>query len=231
MHVSISSFLDDRHRPWVRLLLTVLLSALLHGALIFAVRVGQIERPGAVSHRLNVRLTNVEQPLPPREEQQPVLVHAIDKASPVPLPEPKPAPPSPQPPSPSTEPQQAKPSDAKPGMPEQAAGATTLDMPLPEDTTYYPAREVDEHPVLASGGRPVYPEKAAQDNIKGEVTVLILLNENGAADEVSIIEAKPAGVGFEEAVTAWLRDARFNPAMRKGRAVKARVVYHVSFEP
>lgn len=209
-------------KPYLRLALMVLLSAAVHGALIFAVRVGQIERPGGVSHRLQVRLADVDQPVP-REEKQQVLLRALDRpASPPEL-----RPPSPQ----AAEPQQATPSEAKPGMPEQAAGATTLDMPLPEDTTYYPARQVDEHPVLVSGGKPVYPDKAGRDNIKGEVTVLMMLNENGAADAVSIVGVKPEGMGFEEAVIAWLHDARFKPAMRKGRAVKARVVYHVTFDP
>lgn len=238
MRVSRPASSAPRHRAYVRLGLMLLLSALLHGALIFAVRVGQVERPGSASQRLTVRLANVDQPIPRRAEQPRASVRAMETASPPAPPElkaappqPAPAPASPQPAAQSEQPQQGKPSEAKPGMPEQAAGATTLDMPVPEDTTYYAAREVDEHPVLVSGGRPVYPEQAARDNVKGEVTVLMLLNEHGAADEVSIIDAKPAGQGFEQAVIAWLRDARFKPAMRKGRAVKARVVYHVSFDP
>lgn len=224
-------------QTYARLGLMLLLSALLHGALILAVRVGQVERPGAASQRLTVRLAKMDQPVPP-PPQQPASPRALERPSPLaqpdarpPAPQAEPGPPSREAPAQSAQPQPAKPGAAKPGMPEEAAGATTLDMPLPEDTTYYPARDVDEHPVLVSGGRPVYPEQAARDNVKGEVTVLMLLNEHGAADEVSIIDAKPANEGFEQAVIAWLRDARFKPAMRKGRAVKARVVYHVTFEP
>lgn len=222
-------------KPYIRLVLMVLLSAALHGAVIFAVRVGQIERPGDTSHHLQVRLADVEQPVPQEEKQQ-VLLQAPDKAPPRIDASPKLQPearrdPQPSPPPQAAAPQPTAPRDAKPGMPEEAAGATTLDIPLPADATYYPAREVDEHPSLVSGGKPVYPDKAGRENIKGEVTVLMMLNEHGAADEVSIVEAKPEGMGFEEAVIAWLRDARFKPAMRGGRAVKARVVYHVTFEP
>jgi periplasmic protein TonB len=212
--------------PYRRLAAAVCLSALLHGVLLLGFRVGQIERPGDVSHRLQVRLADVEQPVA-HEEKPRVLLRALDTPAARTLPEPQP---QPVPPPPVVEPQQTKPSDAKPGMTEQAAGATTLDIPLPEDSNYYPARQVDEHPSLVSGGKPVYPEKAGRDNVKGEVTALILLNEHGAADEVSIVDAKPTGAGFEEAVILWLRDARFKPAMRKGRAVKARVVYHVTFD-
>lgn len=215
-------------KPYTRLALMVLLSAVVHGALIFAVRVGQIERLGEMSHHLQVRLGDVEQPAPQKEQQR-VLLRAIDKAVPPARPEPSPLlqPAQPQP----TKSPDAKSTDAKAGMPEEAAGATTLDIPLPADTTYYPAREVDEHPFLVNGGKPVYPDKAGRDNIKGEVTVLIMLSEHGTADEVSVVEAKPEGMGFEEAVIAWLRDAHFKPAMRQGRAVRARVVYHVTFEP
>jgi protein TonB len=230
--------LAGRRTIYARLGLMLALSALLHGALILAVRVGQVERPGTSPQRLTVRLANADRPIPPRPQQQPVPLRALEKPLPLTqpaarpaVPQPEPAPPSPAASAQSVQPQQATPSGAKPGMPEAAAAATTLDVPLPEDTTYYPARDVDEHPLLVSGGRPVYPEQAARDNVKGEVTVLMLLNEHGAADEVSIIDARPAGQGFEQAVLAWLRDARFKPAMRKGRAVKARVVYHVTFEP
>lgn len=216
--------LDGRAKPYARLVLAVLLSATVHGALIFAVRVAQIERPGEADRRLQVRLMDMDQPAA-REEKPAVLLRAIDKAAPAVRPEPEPSP-SIQP----VEPRQAKPPDARPGMPEQAAGATTLDIPVPADDTYYPAREVDSHPSLVSGGKPVYPDEAGRGNIKGEVTVLMMLNEDGAADAVSIVNAKPEGMGFEEAVITWLRDARFKPALRKGRAVKARVVYHVTFD-
>ena len=212
--------------PYWRLVAAVCVSTMIHATLLLAVRIGQVEHPGEFAHRLNVRLAAVEQPASLRKEAQPVLVRAIDKPSTVVRSEPAPVSP-PQ----ALESAQARPNDAKSGMPEQAAGVTTLDIPLPEDTAYYPAREVDDHPSLVSGGKPVYPEKPGRENLKGEVTVLMMLNEHGIADEVSVVEAKPEGAGFEEAVIAWLRDARFKPAMRKGRAVKARVVYHVTFEP
>lgn len=217
---------DDRKRPHLRLALMLLVSAAVHGALLFAVQVGRIERPGAVPRGLQVRLAEVQRPAAPAPEAAPApLPPTGDEPAPEVPREPSPAPPGP------AQAQQDGPAAATPGMPEEAAGATTLDIPLPPDPNYYPARQVDEHPVLVSGGKPVYPEEAARRELRGEVIVLMLLNEHGAADEVSIVEARPPGMGFEEAVIAWLENARFRPAMRQGRAVKARVVYRVSFDP
>ena len=90
---------------------------------------------------------------------------------------------------------------------------------------------MDEHPALISAERPVYPEKAAAANVKGDVLALFLLNENGTVDEVSVLEQNPPGYALGEAVTEWLQHAQFKPAMRHGRAVKMRVVYRVTFEP
>ena len=219
--------LTTRIQPHWRLAVAVALSLLLHAALLLSFQVGQIERPGEPVRRLQVRLADADSPAVARkEEPQPVLIRDINKPEPLP----KPAEPSQARPEPAELPPQSRPQEARPGMTEQAAGATTLDMPLPADPTYYPARQVDEHPVLVSGGKPVYPEKAGKDNVEGEVTVLILLNEHGAADEISIVDAKPEGMGFEQAVVAWLQDARFKPALRKDRAVKSRVVYRVTFD-
>lgn len=222
------SLLTRTRRSTLRLGLALALSAALHAAALFAVRVGKVERPGPVAPKLTVRLA----PQPSRPDA-PVLQSPPQPDSPVPEPAPQPeAPPvaveAPSPPKPASP---AAEGEAREGMPEAAAGTTTLDLPLPPDPTYYPARLVDEHPVLVSGGKPVYPDEAARRDLKGEVIVLMLLNEHGRADEVSIVQAEPSGMGFEEAVIAWLREARFRPAMRQGRAVKARVVYHVTFEP
>jgi protein TonB len=218
-----------------RLFVALVLSAALHAALLLGVRVGQVERPGKPPGRLVVRLAQAPVREPPMETtpdaanraSEPRAVPTEPEAAETPLPPSAPAGAA----TPPSAAESAAQEPARPGMPEAAAKANTLDLPLPPDPTYYPARQVDEHPVLLSGGKPNYPEEAAQRNLAGEVIVLMLLNEHGYADEVSIIEVKPPGVGFEEAVTAWLTQARFKPAVRQGRAVKARVVYHVTFEP
>ncbi|MEJ5210553.1 MAG: energy transducer TonB [Burkholderiales bacterium] len=225
------SKIPPHHLRNLPIVLAVALSALLHAALLLGTRVGQVERPGVVPHRLEVRLAQVEPARKPEKSAASDAGLPPQAAEPEPLPDPAPPPRSRSDPAQPAPDPGADMTPARPGMPQAAAGSTTIDLPLPPDPTYYPARQVDEHPVLLSDTKPVYPEEAARSNLPGEVIVLMLLNEHGRADEVSIIEAKPPGKGFEEAVIAWLRDARFKPAVRQGRAVKARVVYHVTFEP
>lgn len=189
-------------------------SLVLHGVSLFGTRVGPGVGAGGPSRILEARLATV------------ASGHAQEKAPAAS--EPRPSGESLPPVAPgATE----SPVETPATLPEDAAPERVVDVPLPPDENYYPAREVDEHPVLVSGGRPVYPERAGLENVGGEVLVLMLLNEQGLADVVEIVEAKPEGYGFEEAVVDWLKHARFEPAVRKGRVVKARVVYRVTFEP
>lgn len=212
--------LSPRAKSLVRLLVMVELSLALHLAIIFGIQVGAVERGSLARPAIEARL------MPAQDAPQQILVKAIDRPIQSRVEEYQP-------------PAQAAPSESakspaeqhKPGLPEAAASPALVDAPLPLDPTYYPAREVDEHPALVSRVRPAYPAKAVEADVKGDVLVLFMLNENGSVDEVSVLEENPPGYGFDVAVNEWLKQARFKPAMRKGRAVKSRVVYRVTFEP
>lgn len=223
---SAATQLSPAARSALRLLVMLQASIALHIALILLPQFGAIERGAPPPRELQVTLA----PMPEAHSLQPVLLKAIDR--PVKTQARDWVPPAPDTP-PSPPPGQSPPSDEphKPGMPAEAAGATTLDIPLAADDTYYPLKELDEFPKLVRGGKPVYPRQAEDANLKGEVTVLFLLNEKGEVEDVSIVDVKPAGYGFEEAVMQWLAQARFKPAIRKGRVVKGRVVYRVQFDP
>lgn len=217
-----STSLSPRAKSLVRLLVMVELSLVLHLAIIFSIQVGAVERGGPARQPIEARLMSA----PPAQDAPQILVKAIDRPIKSRVEEYQP-------------PAQAVPGDSaksqaeqhKPGLPEAAASPTLVDAPLPLDPTYYPAREVDEHPALVSQVRPAYPARAVDADIKGDVLVLFMLNENGSVDEVSVLEENPPGYGFDAAVNEWLKQARFKPAVRKGRAVKSRVVYRVTFEP
>jgi len=59
--------------------------------------------------------------------------------------------------------------------------------------------------------------------------VRLFISESGAVDKALIVHAEPAGY-FEEAVQQAFRAARFAPAMKNGRAVKAEVVLEVRYD-
>jgi len=212
--------LSPRAKSLVRLLVMAELSLVLHLAIIFGIQVGAVERGSQARQPIEARL------MPAPDAPQQILVKAIDR--PIKSRVEEYQPPSQTAPSDSAK---AQAEQHKPGLPEAAASPTLVDAPLPLDPTYYPAREVDEHPALVSQVRPAYPAKAVKADVKGDVLVLFMLNENGSVDEVSVLEENPPGYGFDVAVNEWLKQARFKPAIRKGRAVKSRVVYRVNFEP
>jgi TonB family protein len=202
----------------IRLAYAVLISLGLHAFLLFEIQVGKVEQGGKPRHVIEARLAPSAAPDPSE-----TLVKAIDgpvetQAQDVPLPE-EAATPSPV--------QKTADAEAKPGMPEAAASPVLLDAPLPLDTTYYGLKEVDTPP--SKLGDPMYPEQAAKLNISGKVRIRLLLNENGGVDEATVLSVDPPGWGFETAVLAFLKDGRFKPAMRKGRAVRSTVNYELEF--
>lgn len=105
----------------------------------------------------------------------------------------------------------------------------TLEIPLIEDPTYYPAKQVDVHPAALHPIKPDYPDKAAEQGVEGSVVLLLLIDEAGRVKEATVAEANPEGY-FEESALAAFGPARFAPAQRQGRAVKSRVLIRVTYE-
>ena len=129
-------------------------------------------------------------------------------------------------PAPAAE-RKPQPRRAEPPTPALAVTAA-----LPPDPTFYPAAQLDRFPQELSRLKPAYPERAdAAGVVSGEVTLLLLIDESGAVNDASVVEAKPEGY-FEESALAWaLERARFTPAQRNGRSVKSRVLVKVSYSP
>lgn len=110
------------------------------------------------------------------------------------------------------------------------APVTALALPPTADLTYYPARELDVYPALRAPLRFEYPERAAHEHVGGSVRIMLLLDEAGAIDGVSVVAAEPPGY-FEDRVRAVFAAARFFPARKDGRAVKSRVLIDVNYDP
>lgn len=104
-----------------------------------------------------------------------------------------------------------------------------LEVPLLEDPTWYPAKQLDVHPTALYPIKPDYPDKGAERGVEGNVVLLLLIDEAGAVKEVTVMEANPEGV-FEESALSAFREARFAPAQKNGRVVKSRVLIRVSYE-
>lgn len=105
----------------------------------------------------------------------------------------------------------------------------TLEIPLIENPTWYPAKQVDVHPAALHPIKPDYPDKAAEQGVEGSVVLLLLIDEAGRVKEATVAEANPEGY-FEASALAAFRPARFAPAQRQGRAVKSRVLIRVTYE-
>ena len=97
------------------------------------------------------------------------------------------------------------------------------------EPTYYPARELDIYPAPLARLRFEHPERAARERVGGWLLIMLLIDETGAVNEVSVLTGEPAGY-FEDAVRAVFAAARFSPARKDGRVVRSRVLVNVEFD-
>lgn len=110
--------------------------------------------------------------------------------------------------------------DSPPHLPE---------LPTLMDARWYTAREVDVHPKPIQPIEPKYPEFAQKRGIQGSVVLQLKIDEFGDVQEVEVLESIPGGV-FDEASVKAFSAAKFYPAKRNGRDVRALVRIRVIFE-
>ncbi|HUW50563.1 MAG TPA: TonB family protein [Sulfuricella sp.] len=201
-----------------RLILVLVASLALHLALILGVQVKAVGEKGGVHRVMEVRVERVAEAevnaklstaLPDKIEKKTVAAEATHR----------------------DEAATSKPADrpASPVAEPPASSLPMLEMPLLEDPTWYPAKQLDVHPVALNPIKPVYPEKGVELGVDGKVVLLLLIDESGMVKDASVVEADPEGI-FEESALAAFRNARFAPAQKNGRAVKSRVLIRVSYE-
>jgi protein TonB len=201
-----------------KLALTLAASLILHFALIFGLQIRAVPAASQTGRVIQARLLEVQDASAAPVEPD-ALVAEVQEPEPPPLPSPEPA--LPEPPAP------APPASA--AAPESSANLPSIEVPLIEDPTYYTAREVDVHPAALQVIQPPYPDEAARANVTGSVVLLLLLDESGKVQELSVEEASPAGM-FEQSALDAFRNARFSPAQRQGRVVKSRMRIMVTYE-
>ena len=201
----------------------------------------------AASCAVHLSLLYTVRPAPPQARPAPLALHArlsLPAALPDTAAEPPllsraprvPATRNAQPTGPLAEPPDVPGIAAVAGEPLQRVAATrapahssaALELPLLPDTTWYAARQLDVFPRALTAVEPAYPEPASAADVGGEVTLLLRIDEHGTVHEVAVVEAQPPGY-FEDAAVAALRAARFEPALKDGRAVRSRILVKVAF--
>lgn len=102
--------------------------------------------------------------------------------------------------------------------------------PAVADSRHYPANELDVRPGIKVRVNPAYPARAARANVSGKTVLRLYIDVNGMVERVEVERATPAGYGFEESAATAFRGARFSPAMKDGKRVRALMRIEVSFD-
>ena len=100
------------------------------------------------------------------------------------------------------------------------AGAGSDDVVHAASAVQVPAR-------LVQSAAPAYPAHARADDVEGDVGVEIVVDREGRVVEARVM--RPAGHGFDASALNAVRDYRFSPAQREGRAVRVRMPWSVQF--
>ena len=99
---------------------------------------------------------------------------------------------------------------------------------LPAAPQYRAAGTLDPGPKPLSDINPDYPGRAGQQ--QGVVVLRLLINEQGAVDNVAVVRATPVGY-FEESALEAFGKALFSPGKFLGVAVKSQITVEVEFMP
>ncbi|MFP5411161.1 MAG: energy transducer TonB [Gammaproteobacteria bacterium] len=122
-------------------------------------------------------------------------------------------------------PAQPVPPAAVPAPPASPAGPAIA---IPVDLTFYTARQLDVQPRALGSIEPDYPPDADREQRSGKVRLQLKLEADGRVSDVEVVQADPPGVFDDSAVRAF-RDARFSPAQKDGRAVRALLLIEVEY--
>jgi protein TonB len=176
----------------------------------------------------------VEMPTDPPPEALPVLAPS-EAADALPVAEPL-APPPAEPPAAIASPAEpapaaslSPPAAAAPAETAPAAVAPVATITTSVDLTYYGARDVDVPPRALREIVPNYPDVADRERLSGTVRLQLKLEADGRIGAIEVVSASPPGVFDESAIKAF-GDARFAPAQKNGRPVRALVLIEVVYD-
>ncbi len=107
--------------------------------------------------------------------------------------------------------------------------------PLPGLPKHGPPRtrfnpdEVDTMPQAVAATQPMYPYRAKRLGVEGSVKIRFLVNTSGRTDLFKVLAANPPGE-FEQTVEKTVKNWKFKPAMKDGRAVETWVETMIQFK-
>jgi protein TonB len=110
-----------------------------------------------------------------------------------------------------------------------AAPAPPAALTTAVDLTYYNVRDLDVQPRALREIVPDYPAAADRQRLSGKVRLQLKLEADGRISDIEVVSATPPGVFDASAIQAF-REARFAPAQKNGRPVRARVVIEVLYD-
>ena len=100
----------------------------------------------------------------------------------------------------------------------------------PKETEPQPAKAFDERPKKISDVKPVYPEEALKQRIQGSVQVKATTDEKGEVTAAEIVPGKSPQPLLEEAALTAVRQWKFEPAIKDGKAVSVTFVVTINFK-
>jgi protein TonB len=217
----------------------------LHAALLALVQVAPPSSPGSGDQVIEARLVPAHAAPVAAEAPTPTGGVATPAAAPADKPQlapsmvaeavPVAAPLSTAPPAPVESPIAAAARPAEPASATQPASAppAASDSPMAitsaVDLAYYSVRDLDVQPRALREIVPEYPYDADRQHLSGQVRVQLKLEADGRVSDLEVVSASPPGV-FESSTLKALRTARFAPARKDGRPVRARMVITVEYD-
>jgi len=111
------------------------------------------------------------------------------------------------------------------GAAKNAAQSPGIEMPFVRDSNYYAVAALDSPPRLLGAADVCYPQGAV-----GEVAYVLMINEQGTVDQVTVATVSPKGLFTGAAVDLCSR-LKFTPGVKDGRAVRSRVRFVVGSKP
>lgn len=215
-------FLQEEYDPGARKRGIVIAAiAILFHALLFMITWPQFDVSlRSVAKERKVIKVKKYTPPPPKIEQKKIEKKITQK---VPLPDP-----TPDEPEPIVEPE---PPPEPPPIPDDAEIEIGIPEAPPQTGPLIPGVKGVTNPELIEETKvePEYPELARKARVEGTVILNAVVRRDGTVDNIQVLKAPPADLGFSEAAIAAVRQWRYKPAMQNGRPVDVYLTITVRF--